>query len=73
MILVEQRNKFFENEEVEILTPEGVSPFNTGDMYDEDFNRIESAPHAQQMVWMHSSREFAEYNILRRKGHDLSV
>jgi putative protease len=73
MILVEQRNKFFENEEVEILTPEGVSPFNTGDMYDEDFNRIESAPHAQQMVWMHSSREFAEYNILRCKRHDLSV
>lgn len=67
MVLVEQRNRFFENEEAEILTPEGIFPFNTGSLYDEDFNSIESAPHAQQRVWMHSQRKFSEYDILRRK------
>ncbi len=66
-MLVEQRNRFCENEEVEVLTPDGVYPFNTGELYDENLSRIESAPHAQQMVWMRSPRKFTEYDILRRK------
>ncbi|MDI6601937.1 MAG: U32 family peptidase C-terminal domain-containing protein [Thermoanaerobacteraceae bacterium] len=67
MVLVEQRNRFFENEDVEVLTPNGVYPFNTGKLYDTDFNEIDAAPHAQQMVWMGSEREFTEFDILRRK------
>lgn len=67
MVLVEQRNRFFENEDVEVLTPEGIFPFNTGNLYDEDLNRIDAAPHAQQRVWMYSQRRFSEYDILRRK------
>jgi len=67
LIKVEQRNRLFANEEVEVLTPHGVYPFNTGTLYDADFNEIDCAPHAQQTVWMKSEKEFAEFDVLRRK------
>jgi len=66
---VEQRNRMFKGEEIEVVRPGGKSFKQriTG-MKDADGNEIESAPHPQMTVYIPMDEEVEEYTILRRKS-----
>ena len=68
---VEQRNKFSEGDILECFGPKGkhfeVTVLN---LRDEKGNKIETAPHAQQIVQMNISSEVEPYYILRKKVED---
>jgi putative protease len=50
-VIVEQRNRFALGDRVEVLPPQGpVYQFTLNEMYDNEGNSIESAPHAQMEV-----------------------
>lgn len=69
--IVEQRNKFSEGDTLECFGPKGehfeVKALN---LRDEKGNKIETAPHAQQIVQMNISSEVEPYYILRKKVED---
>jgi putative protease len=51
LYIVEQRNKMYVNDKVEVIGPFKETTFaNILEMYDEEGNPIESAPHARQIV-----------------------
>ena len=51
LYIVEQRNKMFVKDKVEVIGPFKETAFaNILEMYDEEGNPIESAPHARQIV-----------------------
>lgn len=65
---VEQRNRMFTGEEIEVLSPKGK--FFTQiikEMKNEDGEEITSAPHPQMKIYMPFEQEVEEYTILRRK------
>ena len=65
---VEQRNKFSEGDNLECFGPKGKHFELTAiDLTDDKGNKIESAPHAQQIVKMKIPQEVAPYFILRKK------
>ena len=67
--LVEQRNKFSVGEEIEIFGPGnfGYEPFVLKNMTDEKGNEIESAPHAQQHVYIEMPFYVAPHSLLRKQ------
>lgn len=65
---VEQRNKMSRGETVEIFGPD--MPFfeqKIDEMYDEDWNSIESAPHPQQILKIKTDRPVRPDYILRKR------
>lgn len=65
---VEQRNKFSEGDMLECFGPKGKHfELTAFDLTDDKGNKIESAPHAQQIVKMKTPQEVAPYFILRKK------
>ena len=64
---IEQRNKFSVGEQIEIMKPDGqnVSVTVKG-IYDEEGNPMESAPHAQQKLFVDLGTEIDVYDLLRR-------
>ncbi|HOJ10586.1 MAG TPA: U32 family peptidase C-terminal domain-containing protein [Clostridiales bacterium] len=65
---VEQRNRMFNGEEIEVVIPGGEYFTQVIEsMKNEDGENIDSAPHPQMTVYMPMAREVAEYAILRRK------
>ena len=64
---ITQRNKFSVGETIEIMKPDGqnVSVTVKG-IYDEDGNPMESAPHAQQKLFVDLGTEIDVYDLLRR-------
>lgn len=66
--LVEQRNRFGPGDWLEVLQPQGeLIAFRLEKLYDESGAPIESAPHAQQKVYIEAPGQLAPYSILRRK------
>lgn len=66
--VVEQRNKFSEGDTLECFGPKGRHfEIIAKNMQDEDGNKIDSAPHAQQIVKMEIPKNVESYYILRKK------
>ena len=62
-----QRNKFSVGETVEIMKPDGQNVAVTvKGIYDEEGNSMESAPHAQQKLFIDLGTEIQVYDLLRR-------
>lgn len=61
-----QRNRFFRGAELDVLEPGGI-PFiiHANQMYDEEHQPIESAPHATQTVYLPTDRPIAKGALLR--------
>lgn len=69
-ILLMQRNKVSIGDEIEIILPDGnVYKEIVNEMWDEDGNTIESAPHAQMKFFIKVSKPVLKYSMVR-KGRD---
>ncbi len=65
---VEQRNRFFKGDEIEIIRPFNSSVTFTADyMTDGDDNAIDVAPHPQMTVKLKPGEEVGAFAILRKK------
>ena len=68
MALVEQRNKFSAGETLEISGPKTDPVSVRADkIYDENFARVEAAPHAQQKLWIPVGAPVERYGLVRRE------
>lgn len=66
---VEQRNRMFAGDEIEVVRPEGRHfKQQIRNMKDIDGEDIEVAPHPQMTVYMPMDEEVEEFTILRRRG-----
>jgi len=66
--VVEQRNRFFLGDEVEIIGPRDMFTEVINRMYDADGNEIEVAPHPQMIVKIPLERKVGKYYMLRKKA-----
>lgn len=66
--IVEQRNRFFLGDEVEIIGPHDMFTEVINMMYDADGNEIKVAPHPQMIVKIPFKRKVEKYYILRKKA-----
>lgn len=65
---IEQRNKFSVGDEIEIMKPDGENALvKVEELLDEYGNRVESAPHPKQKLFVKLSGEADVYDILRRR------
>lgn len=65
---VEQRNRMFVGEEIEVVNPDGDFFLQTIDsMKNVDGEDIDAAPHPQMIVYMGMGQEVVPYTMLRRK------
>lgn len=65
---IEQRNRMFVREEIEVVNPEGGFFVQTIDsMKNIDGEAIESAPHPQMIVYMPMKQAVVQYAMLRKK------
>lgn len=63
-----QRNKFCVGEEIEIMKPDGTNVMvKVKEIYDEDGNYQESAPHPKQKLYINVGEKLDDFDILRRK------
>ena len=68
---VEQRNKFSEGDLLECFGPEGMHfELYAKNLRDQDKNKIESAPHPQQILHMEINENVKPYYILRKKSDE---
>lgn len=66
--LIEQRNRLFLGDEIEIVPPTGSFLLHKiEEMKDENNNLIDCAPHAQQLIKINLGKEFPENTIIRKK------
>lgn len=70
---VEQRNRFFAGDEIEVLHPGGVFTQTVSALTDADGTPIDAARHAQMTVRLSLRQPVGEYAILRRKRSDDDV
>lgn len=70
MATVEQRNRFFAGDEIEVIDPNGGFTQIVSAMTDADGTPIDAARHAQMTVRMKLDRPVGEYAILRRRRSD---
>lgn len=69
MALVEQRNRFVVGDEVEIVQPgKDFSCQRITAIFNEAGEKVDSAPHPQQLLKIPVDKEVVEYAMLRRKG-----
>ena len=67
-IQITQRNKFSVGETIQIMKPDGRNlDVTVRGIYDCDGTSMESAPHAQQKLWIDLGADIQEYDILRRE------
>lgn len=68
MATIEQRNRFFKGDHIEILGPkEKIIMMTIEEMWDDKGNSIEVAPHPQQIVKIRIPYKIEPYNILRKE------
>lgn len=71
LLLIEQKNKFSVGETLEVMKPDGRNVTAVvQNIYDEDGQPQESAPHPQQMLYVRLDQEAAEYDLLRKKDEE---
>ncbi len=64
---ITQRNKFSVGECIEIMKPDGQNvPVTVKGIYDAEGQKMESAPHPQQSLFVELDAEISVYDILRR-------
>ena len=64
---IEQRNKFSVGETIEVMKPNGENiEVEVLEILDEEGNRMESAPHPKQVLYINLGIKLEEYDILRR-------
>ncbi|AST59175.1 peptidase U32 [Thermoanaerobacterium thermosaccharolyticum] len=66
--IVEQRNRFFLGDEVEIIGPHDMFTEVINRMYDADGNEIDVAPHPQMIVKIPFKRKVEKYYMIRKKA-----
>lgn len=67
LVIVEQRNRMFVGDKIEIIGPYKETMYSTIlEMYNEDGDPIESAPHAKQIVKMKLDIPVEEHYMLRK-------
>lgn len=67
MLEIQQRNRFFNNEELEAMVPKDSNKIvRIQGMYDDKGQLIEDAPHPCQTVFIPYDQELPEYTMLRR-------
>jgi len=65
---LEQRNKFFVGEEIEVMKPTGENILCTVKcIQDEDGNDMESCPHPKQKIFVDLGVELSPFDLLRKK------
>ena len=65
---IEQRNKFSEGEEIEIMKPDGENiTTKVLQILNEDGETQESAPHPKQVLYIRLDQRADHYDILRRQ------
>ena len=65
---IEQRNRFFKGDNIEILSPnEEIIKMTIEEMWDEEGNELEVAPHPQQIIKMKIPFLIEPYYILRKE------
>lgn len=65
---IEQRNKMSLGEEIEVIGPKKkMFSQRIEEMWDEEGQKIESAPHPQQIVKMKMKHDVSKYDIIRRE------
>ncbi len=67
-VLLEQRNRFFRGDDLEVVIPyHDALFFKAEDLRDGDGNPIDSAPHAQQTLRMNFGKELPPLSLLRKE------
>lgn len=65
--ILEQRNRFFVGDELEIVPPKGdFIPFTVTSMKNEEGEEIDSAPHAQQILKIKLPERYPERTLIRK-------
>ncbi len=65
---VQQRNKFVRGEKLEIFRAKGANEdCIVGEMFDEEGNLVEEAPHPKQVLKMKIENEVKKYDMLRKE------
>ncbi|MDI3311099.1 MAG: U32 family peptidase [Thermoanaerobacterium sp.] len=67
MAVIEQRNRFFSGDKVEIIGPKDMFVETIDKIYDMEGNEIEVAPHPQMIVKIPLKKKVEKYYILRKK------
>ena len=63
---IEQRNRMFINDEIEIMTPTSIFKQKINFIIDENGQSIEVAPHAQMIIKIPMDNEVVAYSIIRK-------
>jgi len=67
-IRIEQKNKFCVGDQIEVMKPDGRNlPVQVLSLTTEEGIRVESAPHARQILWVELSGQAEEFDLLRVK------
>ncbi|WP_250278136.1 peptidase U32 family protein [[Clostridium] colinum] len=67
--IIEQRNKFVVGEEIEFLTTKGKNfSQKVEEMYDMDGNRLEEAPHPQQIIKLKVNNPVSVFDMMRKES-----
>ncbi len=70
--VITQRNKFFVGDTLDVLPPDGRSFLITVEaMEDEGGNKVESAPHPMQRLYLHSKVKIPVGSVIRKKNIDI--
>lgn len=67
-VLIEQRNRFFLGDTLEVLSPNSTGEkLKVEEMWDTDGNPVDSAPHPQQELYIKSNLKLQNGDILRKR------
>lgn len=66
-VVLRQRNRFFKGDEADVLQPGGTFTAPLSEIYNEDWEPIESAPHAEMLVYWRTALPVEEGAYLRIK------
>lgn len=68
-VKIEQRNRFFLGDTLEVLSPNSTGEkFLVEEMWDEEGNAVEAAPHPQQKLYIKSRLNLQAGDILRKRA-----
>ena len=69
LVRIEQRNKFCVGDSIEIMKPDGTNiPVTVENIYTQDGEAVESAPHPKQVLWIKLSQTAEVCDLLRVKN-----
>lgn len=70
-IIAEQRNRFFANDTLEILSPSEYHnrSFQADEIYDAEGNKVTDCKLVQQKLWIKSALPLLKHDILRKRRH----